>query len=193
MIELDLLQGTAPVVGAVVNAKYLQMFFKQRNGRQYPIPVQAVRVEFIGLEVGRGDKPHTVVKQRHQQAMQNHGVRNVCHMKLVKANQSIPLRNAFTEFVKGIHRALQVSQFPMYLAHELMKMQPGFASQRHGIEKAVHQKAFAPPYTPVQIDTTGRFRVINEFFERVGALFLQITPLGSAALQRIDGSQLRRV
>jgi hypothetical protein len=87
-VEGQSLQGPAAVVGAIVDIDNFQSGIEQRNGRQDAIPVQPTRVQVVGLEVGGGDKADTILEQRRQQPVQNHRVGDVCHMELVKADQT---------------------------------------------------------------------------------------------------------
>ena len=53
--------------------------------------MQSVRVKIVRMKVGGSNKPHTIVKQGNQQAMKNHCIGNVRHMKLIKTDQLITL------------------------------------------------------------------------------------------------------
>ena len=143
VIKIGRLECATAIVDPGVDIDDLELLVQQLDGGQDAVTVQPARVQVIGFEVGGGHKAHAMLKQRVEQAVQDHGVGDVSDMKFVKANQLEPLGHANTEFVQRIDRALQISQFAVHFAHELMEMQTGFAFNRDGIEKAVHQKAFA--------------------------------------------------
>ena len=86
MVQVDLLHRAAAVICAVVNAQHLQILIQQSNGRKDPVTMHAAGIQVIGPEVRRGDKTHTVFKQRCQQSMQDECISDFRHMKLVKAN-----------------------------------------------------------------------------------------------------------
>ena len=193
MVQLELLQRAAAIVGAVVDAEHFQVLIQQGHRGKNAVAVQPVGVKIIGFEVGGGDKAHPVLKQSRQQAMKNHGVGDVGHMKLIKTNQPVLFGNALGQFVQRIHCALQPRQFPVHFAHELVKMQPGFPLERHSAKKAIHQKALAPPYSPVHVNTTRDIRTVDQLFEGIGAFLLELRPLLGAAVQCINRPQLRRI
>ena len=124
--------------------------------------MQTVGVQAIGLEVGGGDKAHTVVEQRHKQAVQDHRVGDVGHMELVKANQLVTLGHAFAQLIKRVDGALDHGQFAVHLAHEFVKVQTGFALDGHGRKKAVHQKTFAAPHPAKHVHALGNLRAAQE-------------------------------
>ena len=109
------------------------LLVEQRDGRQDAVAVQAVRVQVVGPEVGGGDEAHAVVEQRVQQPVQDHRVGDVGDVELVEADQPVALGHALAQFVQRVHRALQVGQLAVHLAHELVEVQPRLAHQRHGL------------------------------------------------------------
>ena len=187
-IQIDLLQGSAAVVGAVVHIDHFQGLVEQINRRQDAVAVHATRVQIVGLEVGGGHKAHAVVEQGIEQAVQDHGVGDVGHMEFVKANQLVTLGNLLTQNIQGVGLALQLPQLAVHLAHELMKVQTGFALNWHRIKKAVHQKTLATPHPTVHVHTTRDGRTVDEFFQLVRTLFFVSCPFVGASLQRIDGT-----
>ena len=100
--------------------------------------MQTIWVQVIGLEIGRGDKAYAMVEQGIQQAVQNHGVRDIGHMKFVKTYQLETLGHSLSQFIQWIDSALQVMQFTVYFAHKLVKMQTRFPFNRNRIEKTIH-------------------------------------------------------
>jgi hypothetical protein len=66
MVQLDLLQGAQPVVGAVTDRHHRQLFVEQGNCRQDAAAVQAVRIQVVGLEIGRRDETDTLREQAHR-------------------------------------------------------------------------------------------------------------------------------
>jgi hypothetical protein len=107
VVQLDLLHGAAPVVGAVVHVDALPALVQQFDGRQDPVAVQAIGVQVIRTEIRRGDKAHAVVEHGGQQPVQDHGVGDVGHMKLIKAHQPVAFGHALAKLVQRVHRALQ--------------------------------------------------------------------------------------
>ena len=94
--------------------------------------------EVIGFEIGSGDKSHAMAEHGIQEAVQNHGVSDVGHMKFVKTYQLETLGHSLSQFIQWIDRALQVMQFTVYFSHELVKMQTRFPFNRNRIEKTIH-------------------------------------------------------
>ena len=68
--------------------------------------MQTIWVQVVGLEVGSGDETHAIFKQGNQQAVQDHGVGNVGHMKLVKANELIALGHPPSQLMQRIDGSL---------------------------------------------------------------------------------------
>ena len=129
-----------------------------------PASVQQLHgVQIVGLKIGRGDKSHAVLKQGIEQAMQDHGVCDVGHMKFVKSNEFVFFGNLLAQHIQRIDRALQLAQLAVHLAHEFMKMQTGFALDRYSLKKAIHQKALAPPHAAKHIHATRNGRTVDEF------------------------------
>ena len=81
----------------------------------------------------------------------------------------------------------------MHLAHEFVKMQPHLAPDGHGVEKAVHQEAFATPHPTVHVNPQRNLRPVDQLFEAVGTLAFVGGPVIGAALQCCNGTLLRRV
>ena len=193
MIQLNLLQGATSVIHSVVHIDHFQGLVEQSDGGQDAIPVEPIGVQVIGFEVGRGDKAHTVVKQGIQEAMQDHGVGDVGHMKFIKTNELVLLGNLLAQNIQGIDRALQLSQFTMHFTHEFVEMQSRLALDGHGLVKTIHQKAFATPHATVHVNATRNGWAIDQLFERIRTFFFVLRPLGGTTLQRSNGSQLRWV
>ena len=122
--------------------------------------------------------------------MQDHGVGDVRNVKFVKTNQLVALGNFGPQRIQRVLRTLQHMQFTVHLPHEFVKVQPHLALDGHGIEKAVHQKAFTPPYAAVHVHPAWNFRLLKQLFERVRAFGLVRSPVIGTALQRIHGAQL---
>ena len=53
--------------------------------------------------------------------MKNHGIGDVRHMELIKANQPVAFGDTLAQLIKGVHGALQILQFAMHLAHEFVR------------------------------------------------------------------------
>ena len=128
-----------------------------------------------------------------EQAMQYQCVGNVGDMKFVKTNQLIAKRHAFAQHIKWVSGTLQVMEFAVHLAHELMKMQARFALEWDRLEKTIHQKTFAAPHTTVQIDAPGDGGMVDQFLERVATFFLVNGPLLRTHIQGLHRTQLRRI
>ena len=193
MVELGVFQRAAAVVCAIVYIDHFHTRIEQGNGRQDSVTMQAIRVQTIGREVGGGHKAHAIGKQRLQQAIENHGVCDVGHMKLVKTDQLVLFGDFGTQRIQRVLRALHQVQLAVHLAHEFMKVQTHLAFDGHRIEKAVHQKALATPYPAVHVNALGQIGVVEQFFERVGAFVFINGPVISAALQCLNSTQLRRI
>ena len=152
--------------------------------------MQTVGVQVVGLEIGGGDKTHTIGKQGVQQAVQDHRVGDVCYVELIETDEFVALRDTPPQLVQRVHRALQVGQLAVHFPHELVEMQARLAPDRHGVEEAVHQEALAPPDTAIHVDTTRHIGPVDELFQRIGALRFIGRPLGGAAVQRVHCTQL---
>ena len=107
VVQLDVLQRAAPVVRAVVHVHHFQLFVEQCNRGQNAIAVQPIGVQLVRLEVRSRHETHTVVEQRRQQAVQDHGVSDVGDVELIKADELVALGNACAKHVQRVHRALQ--------------------------------------------------------------------------------------
>ena len=111
-------------------------------------------------------------------------------MKFVKADELEFGGDAPAQLVQRIDLALQGGHFAVHFAHEFVKVQARFAANGHGVEKAVHQKAFAAPHAAIHVNALGNFGVVDELFEPVGTPGLVGGPVISAALQRLHGAKL---
>ena len=60
--------------------------------------------------------------------------------------------DAPAQFVQRVHRAVQVLQLAMHLAHEFVEVQSCLALQRHRLVEAVHQEALAAADPAVHVD-----------------------------------------
>src|ERR1035441_3552035 len=81
----------------------------------------------------------------------------------------------------------------MHFAHELVEVQAGLPLQRHSVEEAIHEKALAAADAAPQIDAARDRRPRDQLGDRVAALRLVVDPFVLAALERIDGAQLRGI
>jgi hypothetical protein len=181
------------VIHTVVDVDHLQTRLEHLDGRQDPLAVQAARIQAVGLEIGGGDKAHAVVKQSGQQAVQDHRIGDVGHMELIEADELVALRHPFAQFIERIDSALQLAQLAVHLAHELMKMQPRLALDRHDLIEAVHQKALAAADPAIQVNAQRNRWMADQLFEGIGTSGLVVGPLLGAALERCNRAQLRRV
>ena len=125
--------------------------------------------------------------------MQDHGIGDVCDVKLVKTHQTIPLGHAPPQFVERIHRSLQVGQFPVHFPHELMKVQSCLAHNGHSREKTVHQEALATANPTVHVHATRDRWASDQLLEGIGPLFLVRSPFTRTAIQRFHSPQLGRI
>ena len=130
-VEPGLLQRSLPVVAAMVDVDDLELVLEHVDRRQDAVAVQAVGIERVGMKIrGRHDR-HPVGEQRGQQAVQDHRVGDIGDVELVKADQPEPPGDALSQLVERIDRTLELLQLAVDLAHELVKVQPGLARQRH--------------------------------------------------------------
>ena len=193
VVQIHFRQGLAAIVGAVVDVDDLELVLEQLDGRQDALTVQAIRVEPIRMEVRCRDDAHPVIEQRFQQAMQDHRVGDVRHMKLIETDEAETPGHALTQHLQRVHRAVHAGEFAVNLAHELMEVKAGLSFERHGVEEAVHQEALAPSHATVHVDTARDRRVPQEPCQRIAASRLVVRPFGCTPLQRLDGTQLRGV
>jgi hypothetical protein len=102
----------------------------------------------------------------------------------------LPAGDAQAERLQRIRRALQVLQFAMHLAHELVEMQPGLARQGHRLEETIHQEALAPAHAAMHVHAARDRRPQDQLGHGVAAPGLVGGPFGLAALQRVNGPPL---
>jgi hypothetical protein len=95
--------------------------------------------------------------------------------------------------VQRIHGALQLGEFAVHFAHELMEMEPGLAHQRDGAVEAIHQEALAPADAAVQVDAARNVGPVDQLLQGVGALLLEVGPFAGAAIEHFDRPKLRRI
>ena len=89
VVQAHALHHAAPVVRTDTNGDHLQPGIEQLNCGQDARAMQAIRVQIVRAEVGRRDKAHALGKQGAEQPVQDHGVRDVGHVELVKTNQPV--------------------------------------------------------------------------------------------------------
>lgn len=135
------------------------MLLDELDSRQQPVAMQAFRVQRVRLVIGRHHELHAVGEEAIEQAIKNHRVGDIGDVELVEADQPVTLRDAPREFVERIGLALEVFQFAMHLAHELVKMQTRLALHRHDRIEAVHQKALAAPDAAPKVHAARRLRM----------------------------------
>ncbi len=193
VIDLDPLQGALAVVHARIDVDHLQMLLQQLDGRQDAVTVQAVRVQVVRMEVGGRDDADAVGEQRLQQAMQDHRIGDIRDVKLIETDETETARDAAAKLVQGVDGALEVLQFPVHLAHELVEVQSRLAGERDGLEKAVHQEALAAAHTTMHVDAPRDGGPAQQLGQCIGAACLVVRPFTLAALQRIDSPELRGI
>ena len=94
---------------------------------QHTVAMQAVRIQRVGVVVGRHHELHAVLEQLVEQAVQDHRVRDIGDVEFVETDQPVALGDAAREFVERIGLAFQLFEFAMHFAHELVKMQTRLA------------------------------------------------------------------
>ena len=96
--------------------------------------------------------------------MQDHRVGDVRHVEFVEADEPVALGDPLAQLVERIHGALQLTQFAVHLAHELVKVQPRLALQRHSrVESSPSGSSCrAPPAK--HVDTARNLGLTNSFF-----------------------------
>ena len=127
MIQPHLRQRDLSVVATIVDIHDFQLGLQQFDRGQDAIPMQAVRVQVVRLEIRGRDDADPIFEEGLEQPVQDHRVGHVSHMKFIKTNQAVAARHALAQFLQRVHDALQLGQFPMHLAHEFMKMQARLA------------------------------------------------------------------
>ena len=152
--------------------------------------MKTIGVQSIRAEVGGGDKTYPMVKQGNQKTMQDHGVRDIGHMKLVETDQLVAPGHLLAQGIQGIDRTLHECQFPVHFAHELMEVQAGLALDGQRIKKTVHQEAFATAYPAIHVHPLGNRWTLEKLPQRVGARCLELCPLLRAPLQCFDRAKL---
>ena len=114
-------------------------------------------------------------------------------MEFVKADKPKALRHFGAQYLQGVRHALQLAQFAMHFAHELMKVQPRFEGDRHRFVKAIHQKTLAAPHATIHVHTLRNGRALHQPTKEAGALLFKFGPFARAALQSLYGVQLLRI
>src|SRR5574337_557602 len=135
----------------------------------------------------------TIKKPRRYLYYMDHRVGDVGDVELVEADQPEAPRDALPERVQRVRGALEFLQLAVDLAHELVKVQPGLAHQRHRLVKAVHQQALAAADAAPEVDPARDRRLDQQLGDRIAAPRLVRGPFVGAALQRGDRAQLRRI
>ena len=186
-------QRPLAVIHAMIHIDDHQALLEQFNGRQDPVAVQAIGIQGVWLEVGRGHKAHAVVKQGLQQPVQDHRVGHVCHVEFVEADQLEALGHFCAQCLQRIDGALQLAQFVVHFAHEFVKVQACLALDRYGLVETVHQEALAATHAAVHVYAAWNVRAVDELLDRVGSLLLVGRPFVRAMLQRGHGLHLRRI
>ena len=102
VVQVDVVERAAPVVGAVVDVDDFQVLLEQFDRRQDAVAVQAVRVQAVGVEVRGRHDAHAVGEQRLQQPVQDHRVGDVGDVELVEADQPEAPRDAAAELVERV-------------------------------------------------------------------------------------------
>jgi len=190
VVQAHLLHHTAPVIRTLADRHHLQPVLEQFNGRQDAAAVQAIGIQGIRMEVGRGDEPDTLLEQRTEQAVQDHGIRDVGDMELVETQEAVFARHLPGQHVQRIDGALQQRQLAVHLAHELMEMQAGLALHRDRAEKTIHEKALAAPDTTVHVHAARNRRAVDKLFPGAGALPAVAGPICRAPVERSHHGQL---
>ena len=97
MIDLGLLQRPQPVIDPAVDIHHLGVSLDEINRRQETRPLQAILVQQIRHDIGRGDQRDTMTEQLFHQAAKNHRIGNIGHKEFVKTQYagfiSQPLRD----------------------------------------------------------------------------------------------------
>ena len=190
VVQAQLGEGELPVVIPRADVDGLEMVLEQGDGRQDAFAVQAVRIQRGGFEVGRDHQAHAVFEQGLEQAVQDQRVRDIGNVELVEANQAVSAGDAAAEFPQRIGCSLQVGEFAMHLAHELVKMQARLAQQRDAEVEAVHDETFAAAHPTVQVHATRERRARHQLRQDIAAARLVLHPFVFAALQRLERAQL---
>src|SRR5574337_2171345 len=132
----------------------------------------------------------TIKKPRRYLYYMDHRVGDVGDVDLVEADQPEAPRDALPERVQRVRGALEFLQLAVDLAHELVKVQPGLAHQRHRLDEAVHQQALASAHAAPEVDPARARRAHQQLGDRVAAPRLVRRPLVLAALPRGHRTQL---
>ena len=152
--------------------------------------MQAIRVQGIRRVVRRDHEADVQREKAIEQAIQDHRVGNVRHVELVEADESMPARDALRDVVERLGRPLELVQFRMDAAHELVKMDPRLADHGHGGEERIHQEALAATDIAPQVDAARHWRAHQQLSQRVRALRLVVGPVLVEKLQPFGGALL---
>ena len=126
--------------------------------------MQAVRIQPIGRIVRRHYKPDIQVKERGEQPVQDHRIGDIRDVKLVEAYQSVARCDVLCHFIERIFGALQIIEFAMHAAHELVKMHARLANDRHCGEERIHQETLAAADSAPQINAARDWRTRKQLF-----------------------------
>ena len=102
----------------------------------------------------------------------------------------MPARDALRDLVERLGRPLELVQFRMNAAHELVEVDPRLAYHRHGGEERIHQEALAAADIAPQVDAARHRRAHQQLSQRVRALCLVVSPVLVEQLQALGGALL---
>ena len=157
MKNFRLLEYTKPVVGAAGQIVNDGILLDQFDGRNKLGPLQAIFVQLIGWDIGRRHQGYAVAEQVFEQAGEQHGVRDIRYMELIKAKNAAffcPVSGDPWQRVAGFALLLQVA---VNALHKAMKMDALFSFYRQIFVKKVHQPGFATPNTSPDVKSPDVF------------------------------------
>src|SRR5688500_4968717 len=128
-----------------------------------------------------------------KEAAEDHGVRDVGHMKFVETNQPVPSSRPLGRRRDRVLGALARVELAMDLPHEVVEMHAPLANQRHAQIERVHQEALAAPDRAPQVHAFRQRRLDQQPLQRARAPLLVGAPLLVEPLQPLDRAPLRRV
>ncbi|RUP47336.1 hypothetical protein BC936DRAFT_145844 [Jimgerdemannia flammicorona] len=148
-VEVDLLHlaGHAAVVSAGVEGHDTAAGLEEVDEGEERVALDTVLVEIVRVAVGGGDDDDAAFKERGEEAAEDHGVRNVGHLELVKAENVGVAGKLLSDLRDRVEVAvgcdLEEVRTRVYVQHEGVEVNAALAVDGEGVEEEVHDHGFA--------------------------------------------------
>jgi hypothetical protein len=155
-IGVRLFQVTEAVVRVPCEVEDGQGLVNELDGGQEALALKAVLVQLRRWLVGGEHQRHLVFEQGAQQAMQDHGVADVFHIKLVQTQDTGLAGEFLGHAFQGIALVVQAGQLGMDVLHKVMEMKAAFLPAGELLEKDIHEPGLAAAHSTPEIQACRR-------------------------------------